>query len=188
MPFWLHKSRLMLRVSRFSLWQKLVAGIVLVAFMGLIGLYGCFFPYLARRNRIRKNLETLSHQKVLFQQGAIRSEQSFKLNEALNQQIKELSSKSYTPQKTMNNLLEMMQRHGISCRSIKPQAVTPKNFYEKHHILIGGRAAFGKILGFLRELAASNIVVTCKTLLLRKDSYRDLKFQLMVRAIRIKDV
>lgn len=187
MPFWLHKSTLMLTVSRFSLWQKLVACIVLVALVALIGAYGLCWPIIRKRAHIRNNHETLSHQKILFQQGADRSDQSFKLNAALSQQMKELIAKSYTPQKTMSYVLEMMQKHGISCRNIKPQMITPKHFYEKHHILIGGRAAFGKILAFLRELQDSNILVTCKTLLLRKDSYRDLKFQLMVRVISVKD-
>lgn len=188
MPFWLHTSKAMLAVSRFALWQKVVACITLIAFALLIGLYGIFLPLKRRRELAQKNLETLVQQKNLFQQKTDHSHHVLQSHATLTKQMNELVAKSYTPQKTMAYLLELMQKHSISCRGIKPQSVTAKNFYQKHHVLIGGRGEFGKILAFLREMEDSSIVTTCKTVSIRKDSYRDLKFQLTLKLISVKDV
>lgn len=188
MPFWLHTSKAMLMLGRFSLRQKLIACIVLIAFALFIGWYGFCVPLRYKHQRIKHNLEALQQQEVLFHQKAHHAHQVTQLHARFGEQIKELIAKSYTPQKTMAHLLELMQKHKISCRGIKPQAVAPKNFYEKHYVSVGGRGTFGNILAFLRDMQDCNVATKCKTLSIRKDSYRDLKFTLLVRVISVKDV
>lgn len=178
----------MLRLSSYALWQKITALILFLILLIIITHHVVHLPLQKRLAENQQKLESLTQQQALFTKSAERLQHVVQQNHQQNTYIKTLIAQSYTPQKTLNSLLEFLQKYRISCRGIQPLSITPKNFYEKHYVQIAGRGEFSKILAFLGDMQDSNLAVKCKNFTLRKDAYRDLKFQLIVRTISVKDV
>ncbi len=186
MPFWLHKPRYILVAAAQPEWIKRLAVVAIGGGVCCWLLDVVYLPVRAGRAQQQEELIDLQQQKGLFERVAAQYDQTKQKNTQLQADFEQQAQACKAPQ-AIGSFLEQMQRHGIACRGVQPQASKNKDFYEKQYITVESRGEFKQFLSFLDELRVSSPFLKFKAVHFDKGKRHFVKSKALVRVVHVKD-
>jgi len=187
MPFWLHEPTIVMFFKGISLRYKLLGCLAICASLASLWILLGLIPSQHLINLKETDLSKLATQQDLFTTIAQTSLTVEKEHAELVTQFEQLTANTYDIQAIIRSILDVMQDHKLSCRSIKPKSSKTKTCYQSHQFVLSGKGTFRHIVTFLQELHENSFPIKFSTIKFEKAKGKSVHFQVSMRIITVQE-
>lgn len=187
MPFWIHRSLLIHKIYTTPLTLKI--SLFLLSFSLIIGSYYIFIhePQGQHIQQLQSQCLSLKTTSQNLSKTANTYTTVATQNNAVKDRVALLTNQSQNPQKGMSFLLQLMNEHHISCRSLQPSKISQRDFYNKNYLTLTGSGSFTDILKFLDAIKQSESLTSIKHIKLSRGRHHTVRITMTMRAVNLKE-